>query len=220
MKRLLTICLLAALSLGTFAQDKEHSHREKMAEKFQADKVAFISQKMDLSVKEAEAFWPIYNEYSKASDEVHKAVMEAVGKIHKASELTDAEASAAIDALLAAQKKENELQSQYTEKFKKVLPVKKVAAFFAAEMLSANICSAASKTRRNLWGQGTNARLTAGGKTLLKSLQIKPRNKLLVTLVADDERFCFQTGGGGGREFQHKALGEGAFLGFDKALAP
>jgi hypothetical protein len=133
MKRLLTICLLAALSLGAFAQDKEHNHREKMAEKFQADKVAFLSQKMDLSVKEAEAFWPIYNEYSKASDEVHKAVMEAVGKIHKASELTDAEASAAIDALLAAQKKENELQSQYTEKFKKVLPVKKVAAFFAAE---------------------------------------------------------------------------------------
>lgn len=133
MKRLLTICLLAAISLGAFAQDKEHNHREKMAEKFQADKVAFLSQKMDLSVKEAEAFWPIYNEYSKASEEVHKAIMDAVGKIHKAEELSDAEASAAIDALLAAQKKENELQSQYTEKFKKVLPVKKVAAFFAAE---------------------------------------------------------------------------------------
>lgn len=132
MKRLLTICLLAAISLGTFAQDKE-CKQEKMHEKFQADKVAFLSQKMDLSVKEAEAFWPIYNEYSKASEEVHKAVMDAVGKIHKAEELTDAEASAAIDALLAAQKKENELQAQYTEKFKKVLPVKKVAAFFAAE---------------------------------------------------------------------------------------
>ena len=124
---------MAAISLGAFAQDKEHNHREKMAEKFQADKVAFLSQKMDLSVKEAEAFWPIYNEYSQAAGEVHKAVMEAVGKIHKADELSDAEAAAAVDALLAAQKKENELMAQYTEKFKKVLPVKKVAAFFAAE---------------------------------------------------------------------------------------
>ncbi|MBQ3658990.1 MAG: hypothetical protein II963_02400 [Bacteroidales bacterium] len=132
MKRLLTICLLAAISLGTFAQDKE-CKQEKMHEKFQADKVAFLSQKMDLSVKEAEAFWPIYNEYSKASEEVHKDIMDAVGIIHKAEELSDAEASAAIDALLAAQKKENDLQSQYTERFKKVLPVKKVAAFFAAE---------------------------------------------------------------------------------------
>ncbi len=132
MKRLLTICLLAAISLGTFAQDKE-CKKAQMHEKFQADKVAFLSQKMDLTVKEAEAFWPIYNEYSKVSEEVHKAVMDAVGKINKANELTDAEASAAIDALLAAQKQENELQAQYTEKFKKVLPVKKVAAFFAAE---------------------------------------------------------------------------------------
>ena len=132
MKRLLTICLLAAISLGSFAQDKE-CKKAQMHEKFQADKVAFLSQKMDLSVKEAEAFWPLYNEYSKAADEAHKAVMEAVGKIHKADELSDAEASAAIDALLAAQKQENELQVQYTAKFKKVLPVKKVAAFFAAE---------------------------------------------------------------------------------------
>ena len=132
MKRLLTICLLAAISLGTFAQDKE-CKQEKMHEKFQADKVAFISQKMDLSVKEAEAFWPIYNEYSKASDEAHKEMMAAVGKIHKSAELSDAEVAGAIDALLAAQKKENELMAQYTAKFKKVLPVKKVAAFFAAE---------------------------------------------------------------------------------------
>ena len=132
MKRLLTICLLAAISLGSFAQDKE-CKKAQMHEKFQADKVAFLSQKMDLSVKEAEVFWPIYNEYNKASEEVHKAIMDAVGKINKANELTDAEASAAIDALLAAQKQENELQAQYTDKFKKVLPVKKVAAFFAAE---------------------------------------------------------------------------------------
>jgi len=133
MKRLLTICFLAAISLGAFAQKKECPNPEKMQEKFQAEKVAFLTQKMDLSVKEAEAFWPIYNEYSKAADAAHKEMMEAVGKIHKAQELTDSEASAAIDALLAAQKKENDLQAQYTEKFKKVLPVKKVAAFFAAE---------------------------------------------------------------------------------------
>lgn len=133
MKRLLTICLLAAISLGAFAQEKECPKPEKMQERFQAEKVAFLTQKMDLTVKEAEAFWPIYNEYSKAADAVHKEMMAAVGKIHKAEELSDAEASAAIDALLAAQKKENELQAQYTEQFKKVLPVKKVAAFFAAE---------------------------------------------------------------------------------------
>ncbi len=134
MKRLLTICLLAALSLGTFAQDKgKHVNPEKMHERFHADKVAFLSQKMDLTVKEAEAFWPIYNEYTKEADLAHRAVMDAIGKIHNAGELSDGEAAAAIDALLAAQKQENDLMAQYTERFKQVLPVKKVAAFFAAE---------------------------------------------------------------------------------------
>ena len=50
-------------------------------------------------------------------------------------------------------------------------------------------------------------------------LKIKPRSKFTITLVSDDERFCFRTGGGGRREFQHKALWQGAFLCFDKALA-
>lgn len=145
---------MAAISLGAFAQEKEHNHHEKMAEKFQADKVAFLSQKMDLSVKEAEAFWPIYNEYSKASGEAHKAIMEAVGKIHKAGELSDAEAAAAIDALLAAQKQENDLKAKYTEKFKKVLPVKKVAAFFAAEDAYRNHLFRRFKDREKPMGPG------------------------------------------------------------------
>lgn len=134
MKRLLTICLLAAISLAAMAQDKEEFKKpERIHERFQADKVAFLTQKMDLSVEEAQAFWPVYNEYSKAAEESHKAVMAAVEKIHKAAELSDAEAEQAVNDLLAAQKAENDLMAQYTAKFKKVLPIKKVAAFFDAE---------------------------------------------------------------------------------------
>jgi Spy/CpxP family protein refolding chaperone len=134
MKRLLTICLLAAFSLAAMAQDKpDFKNPEKRQERFQADKVAFLTQQMDLTVAEAEAFWPVYNEYSKASEETHKAVMAAIGKVHKAAELSDAEVEQAINDLLAAQKAENDLMDQYTAKFKKVLPIKKVAAFFAAE---------------------------------------------------------------------------------------
>ena len=135
MKKLFVICIMAALSIGALAQNEEPKGPKgpDMSEKFQAEKVAFLTQQMDLTVEEAQAFWPVYNEYSKASDAAHKEMMQAMDKIHKCAELTDAEASAAIDALLAAQNKENELKAQYTEKFKKVLPVKKVAALFAAD---------------------------------------------------------------------------------------
>ena len=136
MKKLFVICIMAALSIGALAQNegpKGPKGPGNMNEKFQAEKVAFLTQKMDLTVEEAQVFWPVYNEYSKASEQAHKEMMAAVGKVHKCAELTDAETEAAINELLAAQKKENDLMAQYTEQFKKVLPVKKVAAFFAAE---------------------------------------------------------------------------------------
>lgn len=135
MKRIITLFTIAAISLTAFAQ-KENSpspDHKKHHERFQAEKVAFLTQKMDLTVTEAEAFWPIYNEYSKATGAVHKEMMAAVDKINKSAEISDAEAEAAINALLAAQKKDTELKEQFTARFKKVLPVKKVAAFFAAE---------------------------------------------------------------------------------------
>ena len=139
MKKLFVICIMAAMSLCALAQTegpqgpKGPKGPGNMNEKFQAEKVAFLTQKMDLTVEEAQVFWPVYNEYSKASEQAHKEMMAAVGKVHKCAELTDAETAAAIDELLAAQKKENDLMAQYTEQFKKVLPIKKVAAFFAAE---------------------------------------------------------------------------------------
>lgn len=133
MKKLMTICLLAAISLGAFAQEKECPKHEKMQEKFQAEKVAFLTNEMDLTVEEAQVFWPVYNEYSKAADEAHRAAMTALDKIRKNKELSDDEASAAIASLVAARQQETALMAEYTEKFKKVLPMKKVAAMFAAE---------------------------------------------------------------------------------------
>lgn len=133
MKKLMTICLLAAISLGAFAQKKECPKHEKMQEKFQAEKVAFLTNEMDLTVEEAQVFWPVYNEYSKAADEAHRAAMTALDKIRKNKELSDDEASAAIASLVAARQQETALMAEYTEKLKKVLPMKKVAALFAAE---------------------------------------------------------------------------------------
>lgn len=58
MKNLLLFILLLTGSTS-FAQQPGEGNREKI----QALKIAFISQKLDLTVEEAQKFWPVYNTY-------------------------------------------------------------------------------------------------------------------------------------------------------------
>ena len=56
--------LIITFALGSFcfakAQDEDGGKR---AEKIQALKIAFITQKLGLSAEEAQKFWPVYNQY-------------------------------------------------------------------------------------------------------------------------------------------------------------
>ena len=64
---ILVIVLLFASNLS-FSQDCPRYKENR--EKIEAEKVAFITDKLDLTVKEAQDFWPIYNEYQKKREEV------------------------------------------------------------------------------------------------------------------------------------------------------
>ncbi len=55
-KYIATLGLLLFLTVASFAQDRPDR------EKIKALKVAFITERLDLSSKEAQLFWPIYNE--------------------------------------------------------------------------------------------------------------------------------------------------------------
>ncbi len=124
---------MALVCICCFAQHEPKDREQKMHERFHADKIAFISQEMNLTVEQAQVFWPLYNEYNAASDALHDDVMKALGTLRRHDDLSEAEACKAVNDLLTAQKKESDLAFEYTEKFKKVLPAKTVAAFFAAE---------------------------------------------------------------------------------------
>lgn len=60
MKKYLLIFLLGVSCFCLKAQDEDPVKR---AEKVQALKIAFITQKLDLSTDEAQKFWPVYNRY-------------------------------------------------------------------------------------------------------------------------------------------------------------
>ncbi|MFP4041584.1 MAG: hypothetical protein ACLFT6_02355, partial [Bacteroidales bacterium] len=72
---ILSICLLLSISAAG-QEDKNQSIREQI----QTEKIAFFTEKIGLTLQEAEKFWPVYNEYwdkKNKIDEERKKSMNA-----------------------------------------------------------------------------------------------------------------------------------------------
>lgn len=97
-------------------------------EKIEALRVAFITKELNLSSEESQKFWPLYNEYQ---DKLKAARHEL--KAHRAEFGSDKEAQEFLDAELLYRQRELSFYKQYYDKFKQVLPLKKVAELRHAE---------------------------------------------------------------------------------------
>ena len=127
MKQLLHIALFLLFSLQAFAQpgppDRERIH---------AIKVGFITDRLDLSSKEAEGFWPVYNRYD---DEFITLRMEFRKKYMKNAkgDLNPREAHKFIDDDIEYREKMVELRKKYKDEFLKVISATKLAELYQAE---------------------------------------------------------------------------------------
>ena len=133
-----SICLFAAVVL--FAQPQggpkpDENQRKKEFERIQAEKIAFITQELDLSPEEAQVFWPVYNQCWKEALDCHKKMRDAFDGIRgkKADELSDKELEAKVEAYVQASRASNQVLTDWYPKFRKVLPIRKVAKLYQAE---------------------------------------------------------------------------------------
>jgi hypothetical protein len=101
----------------------------------QAQKVAFLTNKLDLSVQEAQQFWPIYNEYEKKKDNLFKNEKDLFNAMTSNDKLTDKEMEELTGKYIDIQLTEAKLSEEYDSKFKKVLPVKKVMILYTSDRM-------------------------------------------------------------------------------------
>ena len=94
--------------------------------------MAFFTQQLDLSVAEAEKFWPIYNEYNKEVEQARAGIRGAMMKMNDPNKKAD-ELKAALKEYTDSQKKEAQLTENYINKLLRVMPVEKVAKVFTTE---------------------------------------------------------------------------------------
>jgi hypothetical protein len=102
-------------------------NQEERMERLESAKIAFLTQRIDLSSREAEKFWPVYNQYQ---NELKALMQQRKGDMQKQDQLS---ANDQIDRQLDMESKVLELKKRYTREFGKVLSPEKIVSLFQAE---------------------------------------------------------------------------------------
>ncbi len=134
MKKLLLIsALLFAMLSVSVAQEKRGPSPE-MFEKIKSEKISFFTGKLDLTPAEAQAFWPVYNEFDKKRFELQRQIHEFERMPEeKYKTLSESEIEKMTNNYLASFETEANLIKEYHQKFMKVLPKKKVLMIYRTE---------------------------------------------------------------------------------------
>lgn len=97
-------------------------------------KIGYLTERIDLSSKEAQQFWPLYNEYSQEMRLVRGRTRLKMDEIKLSlGSSSEKELETLADDLVAFKLKEGRVFEKYYPKFKSVLPIEKVLKFYRAE---------------------------------------------------------------------------------------
>ncbi len=127
---------LMLMSVVTQAQEEREFNgpgHDRMIEKMEAMRVAFLSNRLDLTTDEATKFWPLYNEFSKKRLDLRRDQMEE-RRDRKRQNLSEEESKEVLENQFELQEKELTLKKNYYEKFEAILPAQKLARLEPAEM--------------------------------------------------------------------------------------
>lgn len=126
---------LAAFALFSMSSNAQPQQKNNWHEKMMSEKIAFITNELDLSPEEAQVFWPVYNQIAKEHATKQKAVKEAHEALKKA--MAEGKDSKEIDKLLDEYLKAKQANSQdgkeNADRYRKVLSSEKVAKLYLSE---------------------------------------------------------------------------------------
>lgn len=127
--------IAAILVFGAANAFANNEVKEDWKEKFQSEKIAFLTLEIGLTPQEAQVFWPVYNEINEEKDQAMYEIIKYYWEMSKAIEAGkyEKEIKALLDKYLEAQEKQRKIDEDAAEKYKKVLSTTKVAKLYIAE---------------------------------------------------------------------------------------
>ncbi len=128
MKRLIIPILTLFLCFNT------HGQRDgKMQERIKAQKVAFITERLDLSPEEAQNFWPIYNAFENKTNSIRHNDLKEIRETMRRGNLSESEAKQILVQFMAVEDKLHEAKRKLIKDLIKVIPPQKIIQLKASE---------------------------------------------------------------------------------------
>lgn len=124
------IFILASLLLCTSIVLSQNRHHEKI----KALKVGYITEQLNLSPKEAQEFWPIYNAYDQKRSDFRDEERDLIrNEGSDIDNLTEKEASSLVLKLKALELTKDDAEQRYISDLQKTLSGKKILKLYRAE---------------------------------------------------------------------------------------
>lgn len=99
-------------------------------------RIAYLTEKLDLSAAEAKIFWPIYNEWKNEQAGLRKQRAQKMISFRKLTEieaLSDTEVQSLIVNEMVLKQRELNIEKKYFTKLKSSLPIKVVGKYYRAQ---------------------------------------------------------------------------------------
>ena len=127
-KKLNILVIICLSSTIIFAQNELNQKKENR----QAQKVAFFTAKMNLNTEESKVFWPVVNEMENELKELKdkNAHGKMMLKDKKIEDFSDEELEDMMDTRIQMGKEKVDILVKYHEKFKEVIPIRKLAKYY------------------------------------------------------------------------------------------
>lgn len=132
-KIIIYIPIFLFCTLSIFAQKKRESR-----EKIRTLKIAYVTEKLNLTENEAQKFWPIYNTYNQEQFTLRGSyrfsLKKAIDKNETLDNVSEEDSKTLIALKLSTDIKLYELQKDFVKKIKEVISYKKIIKLQIAEI--------------------------------------------------------------------------------------
>lgn len=123
--------VLVVIFLSSFFSLSAQTVKTDSEKALKAEKVAFLTKKMELTLDEAKQFWPIYDEYWDRKNHIVNERRRFVDEFLKESNnLSDAEISNYTNRYVNSHKQESDLLAEFNTRLKSILPPKKIMLLY------------------------------------------------------------------------------------------
>ena len=133
-KSIITSFLILISAVSVYAQG---NIRKETRQKIKSLKIAFITDELSLTEKEAQKFWPIYNVHEEAIHSIRKQegskIRNQVKKQGGFEALTDKQAKEILNEMMVLEEKTFRQNQTFKKKLLKFLPPKKIIKLEFAE---------------------------------------------------------------------------------------